>query len=100
MLDDFMRAYNKNSSLENLIFDENISEIIKETDSSIRKVLIFCIENNIPSHALFSSLSYYDSLKSSILPMNLIQAQRDYFGEHTYERIDKEGFFHTDWENN
>ncbi len=100
MLDDFMRAYNKNSSLENLIFDKNISEIIKETDSSIRKVLIFCIENNIPSHALFSSLSYYDSLKSSILPMNLIQAQRDYFGEHTYERIDKEGFFHTDWENN
>ena len=100
LLEDFMQAYKKNSSLENLIFDENISKIIKKTVLSIRKVSIYCIENNIPSHALLSSLSYFDSLKSSMLPMNLIQAQRDYFGEHTYERIDKEGFFHTDWESN
>ena len=93
-----MQAYRKNSSLDNLIFDENISEIINKTALSIRKVSIYCIENNIPSHALLSSLSYFDSIKSSMLPMNLIQAQRDYFGEHTYERIDKEGLFHTNWE--
>jgi len=100
LLEDFMQAYKNNPSLESLIFDENISEIIKKTVLSIRKVSIYCIENNIPSHAILSSLSYFDSLKSSILPMNLIQAQRDYFGEHTYERIDKEGVFHTDWEKN
>jgi len=98
LLEGFMQAYRKNSSLDNLIFDENISEIINKTVLSIRKVSIYCIENNIPSHALLSSLSYFDSIKSSMLPMNLIQAQRDYFGEHTYERIDKEGLFHTDWE--
>ena len=98
LLEGFMQAYRKNSSLHNLIFDENISEIINKTVLSIRKVSIYCIENNIPSHALLSSLSYFDSIKSSMLPMNLIQAQRDYFGEHTYERIDKEGLFHTDWE--
>ncbi len=98
LLEGFMQAYRKNSSLDNLIFDENISEIINKTALSIRKVSIYCIENNIPSHALLSSLSYFDSIKSSMLPMNLIQAQRDYFGEHTYERIDKEGLFHTDWE--
>ncbi len=98
LLEGFMQAYRKNASLGNLIFDENISEIINKTVLSIRKVSIYCIENNIPSHALLSSLSYFDSIKSSMLPMNLIQAQRDYFGEHTYERIDKEGLFHTDWE--
>ena len=98
LLEDFMQAYRKNSSLDNLIFDDNISEIINKTVLSMRKVSIYCIENNIPSHALLSSLSYFDSIKSSMLPMNLIQAQRDYFGEHTYERIDKEGLFHTDWE--
>ena len=98
LLEGFMQAYRKNSSLDNLIFDENISEIINKTVLSIRKVSIYCIENNIPSYALLSSLSYFDSIKSSMLPMNLIQAQRDYFGEHTYERIDKEGLFHTNWE--
>ena len=94
LLENFMAAFKKNPKLENLLFDNDIVHIIKETESSARKVSIFCINNNIPAQGLLSSLSYFDSLKSSKLPMNLIQAQRDCFGEHTFERIDKSGIFH------
>ena len=89
-----MQAFKLNPKLENLLFDENISLLIKNSINSSRKVSIYCIENNIPVHALLSSISYFDALKSSRLPMNLVQAQRDCFGEHTFERLDKPGNFH------
>ena len=89
-----MAAFKKNPKLENLLFDPEIAQLIKDTESAAREVSIFCINRNIPAHGLLSSLSYFDSLKSSKLPMNLVQAQRDCFGEHTFERIDKSGFFH------
>ena len=94
LLEDFMQAFKRNPSLENLLFDENISALVKDAALSARKVSVFCIEKNIPMHALLSSLSYFDALKSSRLPMNLVQAQRDCFGEHTFERIDRPGTFH------
>ena len=94
LLEDFMQAFKLNPKLENLLFDENISLLVKNSINSSRKVSIYCIENNIPVHALLSSISYFDALKSSRLPMNLIQAQRDCFGEHTFERLDKPGNFH------
>ena len=94
LLEDFMQAFKLNPKLENLLFDENISLLIKNSINSSRKVSIYCIENNIPVHALLSSISYFDALKSSRLPMNLVQAQRDCFGEHTFERLDKPGNFH------
>jgi len=94
LLEDFMKAFKLNPKLENLLFDENISSLIKNSVNSARKVAIYCIEHNIPVHALLSSISYFDALKSSRLPMNLIQAQRDCFGEHTFERLDKPGNFH------
>ena len=94
LLGDFMAAFKRNPSLENLLFDENISALVKDAALSARKVSVFCIEKNIPMHALLSSLSYFDALKSSRLPMNLVQAQRDCFGEHTFERIDRPGTFH------
>ena len=94
LLEDFMQAFKLNPKLENLLFDKNISLLIKNSINSARKVSIYCIKHNIPVHALLSSISYFDALKSSRLPMNLIQAQRDCFGEHTFERLDKPGNFH------
>ena len=94
LLENFMAAFKKNPKLENLLFDPEIAQLIKDTESAAREVSIFCINSNIPAYGLLSSLSYFDSLKSSKLPMNLVQAQRDCFGEHTFERIDKSGFFH------
>ena len=89
-------AFNKNPDLVNLIFDSEISQMIKEKDSSARKVSVYSINNKIPSLALNSSISYFDALTTEKLPMNLIQAQRDCFGEHTFERVDMDGTFHNE----
>ena len=94
LLENFMKAFNKNNDLSNLLFDEDISSIINDTVNAARKVSVYCINNQIPVYSLLASLSYFDAIKSSRLPMNLIQAQRDCFGEHTFERIDKPGTFH------
>ena len=94
LLENFMKAFNKNNDLNNLLFDEDISSIINDTVNAARRVSVYCINNQIPAYSLLASLSYFDAIKSSILPMNLIQAQRDCFGEHTFERIDKPGTFH------
>tara|TARA_B110000263_G_C15262615_1_gene489564 strand:+ start:38 stop:1432 length:1395 start_codon:yes stop_codon:yes gene_type:complete len=97
MLQDFMDAFDLNPNLENLLFDLNIKNIINSSVKSARKVSVYAIKNEIPISGLLASISYFDSFKSSILPMNLVQAQRDCFGEHTFERIDKDGSFHFDW---
>ena len=97
MLQDFMDAFDSNPDLENLLFDKNIKSVINSTIDSARKVSVYSIENEIPVSGLLASISYFDSFKSGVLPMNLVQAQRDCFGEHTFERIDKEGSFHFDW---
>ncbi len=94
LLENFMVAFKSNTQLDNLLFDQDISELVKESIDSARKVSIYCIKNHIPVYSLLASISYFDALKSSKLPMNLIQAQRDCFGEHTFERIDKPGTFH------
>ena len=94
LLENFMKAFNKNNDLTNLLFDEDISSIINDTVNAARRVSVYCINNQIPAYSLLASLSYFDAIKSSRLPMNLIQAQRDCFGEHTFERIDKPGTFH------
>ena len=94
LLENFMKAFNKNNDLSNLLFDEDISSIINDTVNAARRVSVYCINNQIPAYSLLASLSYFDAIKSSRLPMNLIQAQRDCFGEHTFERIDKPGTFH------
>ena len=97
ILQDFMDAFDSNPNLENLLFDINIKKIINSTVESARKVSVYGIENEIPVSGLLASISYFDSFKSGTLPMNLVQAQRDCFGEHTFERVDKEGSFHFDW---
>ena len=71
---------------------------IKETVGAARELVAFGAQNGIPLPGLSNSLTYFDAYTSSKLPLNLIQAQRDYFGSHTYERLDREGIFHTEWE--
>ena len=92
-------AYDKNPELENLVLDSFFTEALKTAEAGWRKAVVLAIENGIPAPAFSSALSYFDGYRSERLPANLLQAQRDYFGAHTYERLDKKRgeFFHTDW---
>lgn len=91
-------AYDCNPNLENLLLDDSFKEIAEAYQTSLRKVVSMAVLGGIPVPAFASAINYYDSYRSDHLPANLIQAQRDYFGAHGYERIDKEGTFHTDWQ--
>ena len=97
LLEPIKEAFKKNPSLKNLYMDENFSKILKEKEKNWRLRVVSGINLSIPCPVTVASLQYYDSYRSERLPANLIQAQRDYFGAHTYERIDKEGTFHTGW---
>ncbi|MDR1175164.1 MAG: decarboxylating NADP(+)-dependent phosphogluconate dehydrogenase [Treponema sp.] len=92
-------AFERNRELENLLLDPYFIELIEQAQGSWRRVCAAAIGSGIPVPALSSALAYFDSYRSERLPANLLQAQRDYFGAHTYERVDKtQGrFFHTDW---
>ncbi len=90
----------RNSDLPNLLVDPYFQEIVGDYQNSLREVLAVAIQHGIPVPAFSSALAYYDSYRTETLPANLIQAQRDYFGAHTYERLDKEGHFHTEWSKN
>ncbi len=90
-------AYDKNPSLKNLLLDPYFKEVIAKTQTAWRWVVSDAFKLGIPIPAFGSALSYYDSYRHERLGANLLQAQRDYFGAHTYRRIDKEGVFHTEW---
>jgi 6-phosphogluconate dehydrogenase len=98
-LGNIKEAFDKNKDLENLLLDPFFKEKIDNAQASWRKVVSTAVENGIPVPALASALSYYDGYRTDRLPANLLQAQRDYFGAHTYERVDKPRgeFFHTNW---
>ncbi|RIK39732.1 MAG: phosphogluconate dehydrogenase (NADP(+)-dependent, decarboxylating), partial [Chloroflexi bacterium] len=81
-----------------LLLDEQLGQAVAERLPAWRHVVQTGIELGIPVLAFGVSLAYYDSYRSARLPANLIQAQRDFFGAHTYERVDKPGVFHSDWE--
>ena len=98
VLDDFMRAFDRNEGLENLLLDENFRDIVMHRQGALRYVVSNAITLGIPVYALSSALAYFDAFRSERLPANLTQAQRDYFGAHTYQRVDQEGTFHTEWE--
>ena len=91
-------AFTRKPGLPNLLLDESLGQAVAERLPAWRKVVQIAIGLGIPVPAFSVSLAYYDSYRSARLPANLIQAQRDLFGAHTYERTDKAGFFHTDWE--
>ncbi|PAV30607.1 phosphogluconate dehydrogenase (NADP(+)-dependent, decarboxylating) [Virgibacillus profundi] len=90
-------AYDQKSELANLMLDPYFKEIVEGYQSALREVVSVAIKNGIAVPTFASAIAYYDSYRSEDLPANLIQAQRDYFGAHTYERKDKEGVFHTNW---
>jgi 6-phosphogluconate dehydrogenase len=90
-------AYDQNPELENLLLDPYFKDIVETYQQALRKVLAVAIERGIPVPCFASAIAYYDSYRTETLPANLLQAQRDYFGAHTYERTDKDGIFHTNW---
>jgi 6-phosphogluconate dehydrogenase len=99
-LDSIMQAYERNPGLKNLILDDKFREDIKKTGPAWRRAVAFAATSGIAIPSMAASLSYYDAYRSPELPQNLTQAQRDYFGSHTYQRNDKGAdapFLHTEW---
>jgi 6-phosphogluconate dehydrogenase len=97
LLEVFFKAYRKNPSLPNLLLEGDICQLLSAKKQNMRNVVIHAIHMGYPVGGLMAALSYFDAYRSERLPTNLIQAQRDYFGAHTYQRTDVEGTFHTKW---
>ena len=90
-------AYQRDHNLHNLLLDSYFTDIIRDTQEDWRMAVSTAIEQGVATPAFSASLAYFDSYRSARLPHNLLQAQRDFFGAHTYERVDKPGIFHTEW---
>ncbi|MDD9148796.1 NADP-dependent phosphogluconate dehydrogenase [Sporolactobacillus sp. CQH2019] len=90
-------AYERNSELTNLLLDPYFRRIADQYQHALRRVVSIAVTDGIPVPAFSSAIAYYDSYRRAQLPANLIQAQRDYFGAHTYQRVDEDGIFHTEW---
>ena len=98
LLGNFTDAFRRDPKLANLLLDNEIALLAKNRQQTIRNIISMAVQSGVPVAALSSALAYFDSYVSERLPTNLIQAQRDFFGAHTYKRIDREGVFHTEWE--
>jgi 6-phosphogluconate dehydrogenase len=96
-LQNIKEAYDRDANLTNLLLDPYFKEIVESYQEAARDVVATAVKLGIPVPGLASALAYFDSYRTETLPANLLQAQRDYFGAHTYQRIDKEGTFHTNW---
>ena len=90
-------AFKKNPALKNLLLDDYFKDIAKKYQKAIREVVALSVKAGIPVPSLAAAINYYDSYRAEVLPANLLQAQRDYFGAHTYERTDRPGNFHYSW---
>jgi 6-phosphogluconate dehydrogenase len=97
-LEQIKAAFATQPDLPNIMINTSIAAALIDSQKGIRKVIGLAVENGIPLPAMMAALSYYDSYRCAKLPANLVQAQRDYFGAHTYERLDRSGVFHTHWE--
>jgi 6-phosphogluconate dehydrogenase len=98
LLDAICAAFRARGDLPNLLLDPGLSQQIMEHQEDLRQVVCKAVGSGVPAPGLMCSLSYLDAYRSAWLPANLIQAQRDYFGAHTYERIDAKGTYHTEWQ--
>lgn len=98
LLEVFYRAYAGNPELSNILLDSHISALLKSRTDNTRKFIGTAVQAGVPVSALAVSLGYFDAYRSAVMPTNLIQAQRDFFGAHTYQRIDEEGIFHSNWQ--
>lgn len=96
-LDLITEAFEKQPDLKNLMLDDYFKQIIHDYQPALRRIVSLTVKNGIPTPAFSSAVAYYDSYRSERLPANMIQAQRDYFGAHTYERVDRPGSYHFDW---
>jgi len=96
-LNRIVEAYRRNAALHNLLLDKYFTRIIKKAQRNWRVAIAAAIKQGVAVPAFSASLAYFDSYRSARLPANLLQAQRDFFGAHTYERMDKPGVFHTEW---
>lgn len=90
-------AYNKKLDLQNLLLDDYFLNIAKNYQESVRDLVGVAVKSGVPVPGFSAAISYYDSYRSAVLPANLTQAQRDYFGAHTYERTDRDGIYHYSW---
>lgn len=90
-------AYDRDANLRNLLLDDYFKNIVETYQSAWREVIATAVKYGVPVPAFSSALAYFDSYRSERLPANLLQAQRDYFGAHTFQRVDKEGTFHFNW---
>ena len=92
-------AFDKKKKLDNLLLDKFFSRAVNKYQSSWRKALVHAVKLGVPTPAFSTALAFFDGYRSGRLPANLLQAQRDYFGAHTYERVDQPRgqFFHTNW---
>jgi 6-phosphogluconate dehydrogenase len=90
-------AYERDPKLSNLLLDDYFRDAVVKAEAAWRRVIVLAVENGVAVPAFSSSLAYYDGLRRARGPANLLQGLRDYFGAHTYRRLDKEGSFHTRW---
>ncbi len=98
LLEEMSRAYEESPDLPNLILNFQFAELLNKNREDWRVIVDRFTHSSIPGLCLSTSLAYFDAFRSEILPANLIQSQRDFFGAHTYQRVDKEGIYHTpDW---
>ncbi|MEM8846665.1 MAG: NADP-dependent phosphogluconate dehydrogenase, partial [Bacteroidota bacterium] len=98
LLADITDAFKAQPDLPNLLLSPSFIEKVQGTVKATRELVAYGATNGIPLPGLSNALTYFDAYTSSRLPLNMIQAQRDYFGSHTYERLDRNGIFHTEWE--
>jgi 6-phosphogluconate dehydrogenase len=96
-LNDIRAAFDENPNLSNLLVAPFFKDAVIQREASLRRVIELAVKIGIPTPAMSASLAYFDAFRSERLPANLIQAQRDYFGAHTYQRVDRAGVFHTEW---
>jgi len=97
LLDIFIQLFDKQPRLSNILLDDSVAALMIAREQNLRRVVCTAAQNAYASPALASCLNYFDAYRTSRLPANLLQAQRDYFGAHTYERVDEPGVFHTKW---
>ena len=96
-LDHIKEAFDTQPDLENLLLYPYFTEAVQQAQTGWRHVVSTATLQGLPVPAFSSALAYYDGYRRERLPANLLQAQRDYFGAHTYQRVDRDGTFHTDW---
>jgi 6-phosphogluconate dehydrogenase len=96
-LEDIHQAFKKDAALPHLLVDKSVQGKVQSILPGTRQIVSQAIQSGIAMPCFTAAISYFDALKSERMPANLIQAQRDYFGAHTYEKIGKEGVFHTQW---